>query len=161
MGPQREVTNKDFIYFETLEHNHTKKNGDWYWIVGIISLSIIVSSALFENFTFAIVVLLATIALFFVSHRDPEVLKIGMDSKGVYVNTTHYPYDTLESFWVETTLGMPRVIIKSRKALIPLIVIPISEEIDPDDIEFFLGYHLDQEKLEESLFQVILEYFGF
>ncbi len=161
MDPLREITSKDFIYFEALEHNHTKKGSDWYWVVLIISLAIIVSSVLFGNITFAVVILLATIITFFTSHRDPELLKVAMDNKGIYVNNEHYPYDTLDSFWIETTYGVPRVLIKSKKLFMHLIVIPLADDIDPDIVQFFLGYYLDQEKIEESLIQIVLEYLGF
>jgi len=161
MEPFGEITSKDYIYFETLEHNHTKKSTDWYWVVGIIALAVIVSSALFGNFTFAVIILLATIITFFIANKDPEVLKIAMDNKGIYVNKEYYSYEDLESFWVEDDYGLPKILVKSKKLFMHLIVIPIAEDIDPDLIKFFLGYYLDQEKLDESLFQIIFEYFGF
>jgi len=160
MDPQREINNKDFMYWETTEHNHTRKTSDWYWVVGIIALAFFVSSILFGNYTFSGVVLLATVALFLSSHREPEHLKIGMDGKGIYINKDHYPYETIHSFYIEDDFGVPRIFIKSKKILMPLIVIPLGD-IERDDVEFFLGYHLDNEKIEESLFQIILEYFGF
>ncbi len=157
MENQREITPQDTLYWETVEHNHSKKTADWYWVISIIALAIVVSAVILGNFTFALVITMLTIVLFMQSHRDPEIFKVGMSNKGIYVNKTFYPYEHLTSYWVETDIGVPRVIIKSSKLIMPLIIIPL-DDVHPDDIEFFLGYYLDQEKLEESLLQILVEY---
>jgi len=161
MEPQREIGPKDTLYWETIEHNHHKKGRDWFWVVGIISLAIIVSSILFGNLTFAAVITLLTLLLFIESNREAEIIKVGVDKKGIYVNKSFHSFETITSFYIEQEQGIPRLILKSSKFMSPYIVIPLIADIDIDDVEFFLGYYLDQEKLQESLFQIILEYIGF
>ena len=160
MDEFREVTRTDIMFWETIEHTHTKKTSDWYWIVSIIALIIIFASVYFENYTFAAVMLFAVVVLFMQADRDPEKLKIGMDDQGVYINKTHYPYDSLDSFYIEDTFGTPRILIKSHKLFMPLIVIPFGDAVDRDDLEHFLGYYIDKEKLHESGLQILLESLG-
>ncbi len=161
MEPKREINSKDTLYWETIEHNHHKKGRDWFWVVGIIALALAVSSILFGNITFALIVILLTFLLFVESNREAAEIRVGMDNKGIYVDKTHYPFEDLESFYVEVDHGLPRIILKSQKLFMPLIVIPLIGDIDPEEVEFFLGYYLDQEKLQESLFQILLEFVGF
>lgn len=161
MNEFREVTSKDTMSWTTLEHSHQKKSSDWYWIVSIISLVIILVSIYFENYTFAAVILFAVVVFFMQADRDPDTLKIGLDNKGIYVNKKHYPYEDIESFYLEDDFGVPRILLKSHKIFMPLIVIPYADKVDRDDLEFFLGYYLDQEKLRESTLQILLESVGF
>jgi hypothetical protein len=157
----REVTSKDVMFWDTVEHTHTKKTSDWYWVVSIVALIVIFTSVFFENYTFAAVMLFAVIVLFMQADRDPEKLKVGLDNQGVYVNKTHYPYDDLDSFHIEDSFGVPRILIKSHKLFMPLIVIPFDEEVDRDDLEHFIGYYIDKEKLHESGLQIFMESIGF
>ena len=161
MNEFREVTSKDVMSWTTTEHSHIKKTSYWYWIVSIVSLVIILTSVYFENYTFAAVILFAVIVFFMQADRDPETLKIGLDNKGIYVNKKHYPYEDIDSFCIEDSFGVPRILLKSHKVFMPLIVIPFANKVDRDDLEYFLGYYLDQEKLQESTFQILLESIGF
>ena len=47
MDDLREVTSKDVMYWNTVEHTHVKKTSDWYWIVSIITLIVIFASVFF------------------------------------------------------------------------------------------------------------------
>lgn len=160
MDDRREVTSKDVMYWDTTEHTHTQKTSDWYWIVSIVALVIILTSVFFENYTFAAVILFAVVVLFLQSDREPEKLKIGIDNTGIYVNKKFYPYDDLDSFYIEDSFGVPRILIKSHKIFMPLIVIPFAEEVDRDDLEYFLSYYIDKETLHESRLQIFMESLG-
>jgi hypothetical protein len=83
-----------------------------------------------------------------------------IDNLGVTFGNVKYPYYNLESFWVETRDGYPRLLLKSQKILMPFIVIHTEDE-NPEEIRHFLGQHLKEEEHTEPLLEKVLIYLGF
>jgi len=84
-----------------------------------------------------------------------------MNQKGIKVDKELYPFVSIESFWVDSVdEENPKILLKSKKKIMPLIVIPI-EEHHPLDIREFLLQYLKEEEINESLSQKIMEKLGF
>ncbi|HEY1037633.1 MAG TPA: hypothetical protein VGE62_03550 [Candidatus Paceibacterota bacterium] len=151
-----------FIW-ETHEYFFQEKTSDWYWAVGIIAVSIAILSVIFGDALFALLIIVAAFALSLFASRRPEIVRFEVSKKGVMIDRTLYPYATLDSFWVEDNRhvnGHSKLIIKSRKAMVPLIAIPL-DGTDPDDVRDFLLENLLEDHHPEPLGQKVLEYFGF
>jgi len=153
-----EDTTQEKISWQGPEYFYREKSGDWYWAVGIISASIAVAAILIENYIFAIFIALASFTLILFSSKKPKMVEIGINKDGIFFEKYFYPFDSIESFWVNTDLK--KIIIKTKKFLMPLIVLPL-EETDPEMIREVLGSYLNEEELNEPLFQKILEFLGF
>lgn len=50
---------------------------DWYWAVGIIALSIVVTAVILDNVLFAVLILISTVVLFLRTLQAPRREKIG------------------------------------------------------------------------------------
>lgn len=158
------------LEWSTLEHEHTHKTADWYWAVGVIALSIAVTAVIFSNFLFAILIVVGAGALMIQSFHGPDEMNVAITSRGLVINKKLFPFSTLESFWVEKddeeeddfgTEGS-KLLVKSHKLLMPLIVIPINEEeVDPEDVTDYMLEFVDEEELHEPLSQKIMEWMGF
>jgi len=140
------------------EYFHKEKGGDWYWAVGIISSALVTVAILIENYIFALFIALASFTLMLFASRKPKMVEISINEKGVSFEKYFYPFDSIESFWINADLK--HILIKSKKLLMPLIVLPL-EENDPEMIREELGLYLDEEELNEPFFQKILEVLGF
>ncbi len=157
MAPQRVRT----IEWEAPEHHHIEKSGDWYWALGIIAIVAAVIAVLLGNVLFAILILLASVLMAFVSMRGPAVIPFSISKRGVRVDDKLYPYPTLASFCIdEEDPRGPQLLIRAAGALVPLIIIPLPEEA-VDEIDEILAERLPEEHLEESLAHRLLEFFGF
>lgn len=150
----------DKITWQTIEYHHTEKTPDWYWIVGIVTLSIALISIILNNVIFAILIIVSAFTLSLFASRKPEIIDIEINNKGVKVGNTKYPYKSLESFWIETREGNDRILIKSNAVLKPYIVIFI-DDADPEKIREILEQHLEEEEHSEPLLEKLLLYFGF
>jgi len=148
------------LYWETEEFDYTHKSNDWYWAVGITTLAIIVASIIFENVLFALFILIASVALVMQSAQKPSLLRITLQQRGVRINSTFYPFNSLEAFWVEHQETGEVLLIKSKKTLMPYLVLPLGD-MSGDAVENFLGQYLTQEELHEPLAQKIMERLGF
>lgn len=148
------------ISWKAEEFEYVEKSTDWYWTVGIISVVLIVGAILLENILFALLIFIATVTLVLHAIKKPDIVTFRLTSKGVYIDTVLFPYQTLDSFWVEHNEHEQKILLRSKKALMPYIVIPI-EDVHPDEVRAFLLAHLDEEFMEEPFSQEIMKMLGF
>lgn len=157
------------IQWEAPEFYHNPKSSDWYWALGIIAISIVILTFIYGNILLGIVILIGTVAVFMHADKEPIVREIELNEKGIRIDKTFYPYKTLDSFWLETheiehdeygNLIFAKLLIKSKKIFMPLIVIPV-EYPDLEEIREFLSIFIEEEEHHEPLIQKLTEYLGF
>jgi len=150
------------LTWNTIEHEYTEKTQNWYWIIGIVAISIALIAIIFNNVLFAVLVIVGVFTLTLLATKKPQELSIELNQRGVRVNEILYPYTTIDSFWVEEEIDTPRILIKSNKTFAPLLVILIEpDQVSGDIVHDFLLNHLDEEEHQEPLFQKVLERVGF
>ncbi len=152
---------EDSFEWEVPEHEQSHKTWDWYVTVPTIFISLVVVSFFFENYLFAVFVLIAGFALVFYAHRDPDILNVTIGERGVRINDSFYPFSSLTAFAFEEKEGHDLLLLRSERFFAPLITIPIPHSIDIEDVADFLLDFLDEEELFEPLSQKIMEYLGF
>lgn len=148
------------ISWDAPEHYHTEKNSDWYWAVGIITITAVVLAIIFNNIIFAIFLLVGAFALVVHATKRPRIIHYEINDRGVVIGDILYPFLTLDSFWVDAQEVPPKVLIKSHKTFMPYISIHI-EEVDPEKVRDILLNYIAETEHREPLSQKILERFGF
>lgn len=147
--------------WQTPEYIHTEKTSDWYSVVSIITAGLAITSLIFGNFLFALVIVISVFSLTLFTFRKPHTITIEINEKGVSVDKIHYPYKTLESFGIdEEHHHGNRLFLKSKKTIMPLITLPLLDQ-NIDDVRTFLLTHLKEENFEQSLLHTIFEKLGF
>ena len=142
------------------EYNHYQRSTDWFWAVGIITICIAILAFIFHNALFGILILLSAGILVFYAIREPQDVNYEINNRGVVVGKELHPYLTIESFWLETRNGEPRLILKSKKAILPYIIIPVHEE-SADEVAAVLRNFLAEKELTEPTSHKVMEYLGF
>lgn len=149
------------ISWKTLEYKKKEKTADWYWAVGIITMSLIIISIILKNYSFVVLLVVAIITTYIFSTKDPELLEVKIDKRGLIVNKNMYPFATLESFWVDISEeNNHKLILRSKKTLMTLIIIPI-DEINHLDIRDFLLKYLPEIEMHEPTIYKIMDRLGF
>jgi len=149
------------LRWQAYEYTYQPKTADWYWALWIIVIAIAATSILLDNTMLAILMVLAGFCLSILSKRQPKIVEFEINEKGVVNHGILFLHNTLESFWVQQIgENEPRLLIKSRKTLMPLIVIPLGN-VSADEARRTLLPHLQEEQLSEPLMQMIFEYLGF
>lgn len=143
------------------EYEHKERSPDWFWAVGIVAVSVAIASVIFGNIIFGILVLIAAFALSLFANRPPSTIHITVDEKGITRDKIRYPYDTLGSFWIDTEHPHKKIILRSEKLFMPLIIVPLSEEVDVDKLYDGLSDFLSEEFHSLPFVEKVLEYFGF
>jgi hypothetical protein len=148
------------LTWQAPEYHHYERTTDWFWAVGIITVCIAVLSFIYDNALFGILILLSAGILIFYTKREPAMVDYEINARGVVVGKELHPYLTIEAFWIETRHGDPKIILKSKKNLLPYIIIPIHEE-SVDDVSAVLADFLDEKELQEPASHKVMEYLGF
>lgn len=141
-------------------HFYVEKKTDWYWAVGIVTLAIAAVCLIFGQIITGIFVVVAAVALVLHASRPPRHLSCEINDRGVMVDSVLYPFLALESFWIPHDEVPPKLLLKSRKLLMPLIVIYI-EEADPEEIREIMLKYIAETEHREPFLKHMLERFGF
>jgi hypothetical protein len=149
------------IEWDAHEYEHKERSQDWFWAVGIVTFAIAMVSVIFGNIIFGIFILTAAFSLALFINRQPETLHVVVDEKGITRDRVHYPYTSLSSFWIDVEHPHNKIILRSEKMLMPLIVIPLEKGVDVERLEETLSQFLKKEYHSLPLVEKILEYLGF
>jgi len=150
----------DGFSWEAPEYFHRQKTADWFWSFGIVTVTLIVISVVYANILFAIFIGIAALTLAIFAHRTPRNVEVTISPRGVTLEKTLYHYTQLESFWIRENDPHPKILIKSKKILMPYIVIPLGD-IHPEDVRDYLIQFMEEEEQHESISQQVIEYLGF
>jgi len=142
------------------EYHHYQRSNDWFWAVGIITFSISVLAFVFDNALFGVLILLSAGILIFYTVRVPQDVDYEINKRGVVIGKDLHPYLTIESFWIETRGSEPIIILKSKKAIMPYIIIPLHED-SVDEVSAVLHEFLEEKELAEPTSHKVMEYLGF
>jgi hypothetical protein len=144
------------ISWKSLEYKKKEKTADWYWAVGIITLSLIIISIILKNYSFVILLIIGVITIFIFSTKDPEILEITIDKRGLIVNKNMYPFASLESFWIDISEeDNHKLILRSKKTFMTLIIIPIDEMHHLDIRDFLLNFLPEIEMHEPTIYKIM------
>ncbi len=152
---------KFLIEWDAHEYEHKERSPDWFWAVGIISVSVAIAAIIFGNIIFGILVIIAAFALSLFAKRPPSSLHIVVDEKGVTRGSVRYPFQTLKSFWIDTEHPHKKIILRSEKMFMPLIIVPLGDEVDEEKLHESLSQFLSEEFHTLPFVEKILEYLGF
>ena len=148
------------------EYEHREHDGDWYWAVGIISISLAVAFVIIGNTLLSIIIVLGIGTLLSLSRHHPENVEYELSKRGVSAGKTLYPWGTLESFWVlegkSTPRGevSPKLLITSKKTLMPHIVLPLTEFVI-DEVHQTMSHMLHEEPQMEPPVDRFIRAIGF
>jgi hypothetical protein len=148
------------ISWNAPSHIYTEKRPDWYWTVGIITLALAAIAFIFGQYITGIFVVVAAIALVLHASRPPKIMYCEVNDRGIIVDGRLYPFVSLESFWIPHDEFPYKLIMKSRKTFMPLIVIYI-DDIDPENVREVMIRYIAETEHTEPLLKHLLERAGF
>lgn len=147
--------------FTAPEFHYKHKTTDWYWAVAIVIIASAITSVIFSNILFGIVIVVGGFTLIVHAARKPVDHEIEISDAGITVGKYRFSYGNLESFWIEHDGN--RMLIKTKKMIMPHIIIPVDslEDEEKEEIREFLRTKLTEHEQHEPLLEMIMEYIGF
>ena len=155
MPPQRIV-----LRWNAYEHEHVPRGSDWYWALGIIAVSAALTSIIFHDTLFAVLILFAAAILGMLANVPPEIVRFEISDRGIRIGDTMHKFEYIISFWVEEEgKERPLLLVDTTKLMAPNLIIPL-ENIDPHVVRTYLRDHAEEVPMKEPLAHKILESFG-
>ena len=155
MPPQRIV-----LRWNAYEHEHVLRGRDWYWALGIAATSAALTSIIFHDVFFAILILIAAAILGMLANVPPDLVRFEVSDRGIRVGDTMHRYEEIISFWVEEEgKERPLLLIDTTKVMAPNLIIPL-ENIDPHVVRSYLKERVEEVPMKEPIAHKILEFFG-
>lgn len=148
------------ISWNAPEHLQNEKSNDWYWVVGIITLALIAVCIIFGQFITALFFLVAVSVLVLHASYPPRIIHYEINDRGIVADDKLFPFLSVDSFWIPHDIWPPRILVKSRKILMPLMVIFI-DQVDPEEVREILLHYIAEKEHREPLFKLLLERWGF
>jgi len=155
MPPQRTV-----LRWSAFEHEHVPRGRDWYLALGIVAVSAAITSILFHDVLFAVLILIAAGTLAMLANVPPEIVRFEISDRGIRAGDTMHRFEEVISFWVEEEgRERPLLLVDTTKFMSPNLIIPL-ENIDPHTVREFLRQYTEEVPMKEPLAHKILEFFG-
>lgn len=150
------------IEWVTPPYVHREKSTDWYWWLGFVCIALVVISVLLKNYLFAVIVIIGGFVIGMIASREPDDLVYRVTRRGLIAGERLFPYTSLDSFFIRghDLHERPRLLIRSRSILSPLIVIPLPG-VNLEALRELLLQYLPEEELNESPIDVIADRLGF
>lgn len=151
---------KPLMEWDAPDHLHTEKNSDWYWAVGIVTITAVTLTFMFGNVIFGILILIGVFSLLVHAGKKPKIIHVEINDRGLVVDDILYPFITLESFWIDAHERPGKILLKSLKTFMPYIIVYI-DEVDSEEVRDVLLNYIAETEHHEPLSQKIMERFGF
>ena len=149
------------LRWSAYEHEHIERGSDWYWALGIVAICAALTSVLFSNVLFAIVLIVAAFTIGLIARTPPRLIEFEISDRGIRVAGTLHRYDHIIAFWLEDEHEHmpPLLLVDTTKFMSPNLIIPI-EDIDPAEVREFLQQRAEERPMKEPVSHKILEFFG-
>ncbi len=149
------------IMWEALEYEHKDKTPDWFWILGLVSLTLIVSAIIYKNILFAALIVVGAFTMALYAVRKPRFINFEINDKGVVIKNTLYPYKHLHSFCPREDNRGRKIIFQSKKSIMPHFSIPVPANVNFERAKTLLLKNIPEDDHPESLSEVIMNSLGF
>lgn len=147
------------VTWEAPEHNHEPKGADWYIALALITGAFAFAALLLGNILLTLLALIAGGTMGLVASKPPRTIPYAVTTRGIRIDDELYPYSTLESFAIEEEDTPPKLLVKSEKLLMPLLVLPLPAE-KVEVVEELVAARLPEDDLTEPFYMPILERLG-
>src|SRR3989338_8978021 len=124
------MDNKFPIVWEGYEYDFRQLSADWYLALLILAGAGAATALILDNPLFALIILIGAGAVALFAAKKPALTQFSIQERGIKIGNTLYSYENLESFWVAgEEHGSPKLIVKSKKALMPFLIMPLDETL--------------------------------
>lgn len=147
--------------WEAYEHHPQTNTSDWYWSVGIITTAVVIICVLWGNILLALLIGFGVGMLAYFSSRPPAIVDVDITTQGIRYGEHFYDFNYIASYFIDgKDTSSPRLILRSRKMIMPYITIRL-DSIHHTEVEDALAGRIEEDNHPEPFIYKILERFGF
>ena len=154
------------IEWSALEYEEKERSPDWFWALGIIVIAGSITSIIYGNYFFAMLLIIGGLLSGYFAIKKPDMVQYKLTKNGFQIKNRLLTYDTIRSFCVQQYTQdkkqiKPILFINSGRQFMPLLSIPISEEMIEIVKEMMLYHGVKEEEIHEPPATKLMETLGF
>lgn len=148
------------LQWSALEYEDKERSSDWFWALGVIVVTSSIAAIIFGDYFFAALLLISGILLGYFAKRTPEHVTYELNERGLKIRSRLFPYENIKSFWVQTG-AKPMLFIKSERFFIPVISIPIENNVAEEIHSIMTINNIEEKEMKEHPSETIMDSLGF
>jgi hypothetical protein len=154
------------LQWSALEYEDKQRSADWFWALAVVVVTIALAAIIFSNYFFATLIILSGALLWFFAIKEPDTVYYELNDKGLKIRNRLYLYENILSFWVQHDpkqdgLVKPILFVRSERAVIPVITVPIPNDLAMDIRDAMLSKNVPEEEMKEHVAEKVMDYLGF
>lgn len=153
-------SNTPAFSWDVITHVHKERSVDWYWALGLVAIVAAAVSLWLGNVLFAVIILVSALSLGMLAARGPREHSVHIDTKGISIDGTLYPYRSLKSFWIDKHPEYPRLYLMTGGLMAPHITLPLDNDAQAEQIRSYLRSKVEEVEQEPHFGEHILELIG-
>ncbi|MDQ3244856.1 MAG: hypothetical protein M3P22_00690 [bacterium] len=142
------------------EYEEKEKNTDWFWALGIIIVAGSITSIIYHNYFFSILIVLGGILVGVFANKKPELVNYQLNKEGLQIKNRIFPFKEINSYCVNTD-KIPTLMIHTKRFMFPIVSVPIEYRNKDQIINIFSNQNIKEEELKENIIEKLIEYIDF
>lgn len=148
------------LQWSALEYEDKERSSDWFWAFGIIVVTSSIAAIIFGDYFLTALIILSAVLLAFFAKKKPDMISYELNNRGLKIGNNLYLYESMKSFWIQTGVK-PLLFIHSERAFMPIITIPIEEEMAQEIHSVLASKDVALKEMKEHPSERIMEFLGF
>lgn len=155
------------IIWNVITHVHKERTADWYWGLGVLTFVAAAISIWVGNLLFALILIVGAGSIGALLARGPREHSVRIDSRGVSIDGTLYPFKSLKSFWVDRGDAGPlpagrqaRLYLMTSGIMSPHVMLPLESVAQADQVHSVLRRVVEEKEQEPHFGEHLAELFG-
>ena len=149
------------LEWTALEYEKKERDNDWFWALGVIVVAGSITSFIYSNYFFSLLLIIGGILLGAFAIKKPDLVFYELNEKGLKIINRLFPYENIKSFWVKRDEEKPVLFIKSERLFLPVISMPIEQNLAQKIRDFMLSGNVLEEEMKEHPSEKIMDSLGF
>lgn len=152
---------EESLSWQALEYEHKPKTADWFWILGAVVFLGAGLAFYFNNFFFAVFILIAGLAVALHANIPPTLHSYSIREDGLVRDNTLFPFRNIQGFWIiKESLGT-QLLLNINRVSFPVVTIPLGN-VDKDWVrQVFRAKGVKETELEIPFAERLMDVFGF
>jgi len=149
------------LEWTALEYEEKERGNDWFWALGVIVVAGSIASFIYSNYFFGLLLIIGGILLGGFAIKKPDLVFYELNEKGLKIKNRLFPYENIKSFWVKKSEEKSLLFIKSERLFMPIISMPIEQNLAEKIKDFMLSGNVFEEEMKEHPSEKIMDSLGF
>lgn len=148
------------IEWQAPEYTHKKRDMDFFWVIGLLTVVSAVVAIFMHNYLFAVFLIISGFCLILFTMRTPEVMTCIIERTGLTFGRDKYEWKEIKSFHIKKNEPFAKLLIHTSKHFLPVYTIPLPQDLIEKVRQSLLNM-VPNVEMEESQSVLFMEKLGF